>query len=39
MNAGTGPGEMAGGVVFLCSPASSFMTCDELVMDGGFSQI
>ncbi len=33
------PGEMAGGVVFLCSAASSFMTCDELVMDGGFSQV
>jgi NAD(P)-dependent dehydrogenase (short-subunit alcohol dehydrogenase family) len=31
--------EMAGGVVFLASSASSFMTCDELVMDGGFSQI
>ncbi|RVQ66539.1 SDR family oxidoreductase [Croceicoccus ponticola] len=33
------PDEMAGGVVFLCSEASSFMTCDELVMDGGFSQV
>lgn len=33
------PGEMAGGVVFLASEASSFMTCDELVMDGGFSQV
>lgn len=31
--------EMAGGVVFLASAASSFMTCDELVMDGGFSQV
>jgi len=31
--------EMAGGVVFLASSASSFMTCDELVMDGGFSQV
>jgi NAD(P)-dependent dehydrogenase (short-subunit alcohol dehydrogenase family) len=33
------PTEMAGGVVFLASEASSFMTCDELVMDGGFSQV
>jgi NAD(P)-dependent dehydrogenase (short-subunit alcohol dehydrogenase family) len=33
------PEEMAGGVVFLASDASSFMTCDELVMDGGFSQV
>jgi len=33
------PEEMAGGVVFLASSASSFMTCDELVMDGGFSQV
>lgn len=33
------PEEMAGGVVFLCSEASSFMTCDELVMDGGFAQV
>ncbi|PEQ14315.1 short-chain dehydrogenase [Novosphingobium sp. PC22D] len=31
--------EMAGGVVFLASEASSFMTCDELVMDGGFTQV
>ena len=33
------PEEMAGGVVFLVSEASSFMTCDELVMDGGFTQV
>lgn len=33
------PAEMAGGVVFLASEASSFMTCDELVMDGGFTQV
>lgn len=33
------PKEMAGGVVFLASEASSFMTCDELVMDGGFTQV
>lgn len=31
--------EMGGGVVFLCSEAASFMTCDELVIDGGFSQV
>ena len=33
------PAEMAGGVVYLCSEASSFVTCSELVMDGGFSQV
>lgn len=33
------PEEMAGGVVFLASEAASFMTCDELVMDGGFTQV
>jgi len=33
------PEEMAGGVVFLVSEASSFMTCDQLVMDGGFTQV
>lgn len=33
------PGEMAGGVVFLCSEAASFVTCSEFLMDGGFSQV
>jgi NAD(P)-dependent dehydrogenase (short-subunit alcohol dehydrogenase family) len=33
------PDEISGGVVFLCSEAASFMTCDELVMDGGFTQV
>lgn len=33
------PDEMAGGVVYLCSEASSFVTCDEFVMDGGFAQV
>lgn len=33
------PEEIAGGVVFLCSPAASFMTCDELVIDGGFASV
>lgn len=32
-------GEMGGGVVFLCSDAASFMTCDELVIDGGFASV
>jgi NAD(P)-dependent dehydrogenase (short-subunit alcohol dehydrogenase family) len=31
------PDEIAGGVVFLCSPAASFMTGSELVIDGGFT--
>ncbi len=31
--------EIGGGVVFLCSDAASFMTCDELVIDGGFSHV
>jgi len=31
------PGEIAGGVVFLCSPAASFMTGSELVVDGGYT--
>lgn len=29
------PSEIAGGVVFLCSPAASYMTGSELVIDGG----
>ncbi len=33
------PEEIAGGVVFLCSDAASFMTCDELVIDGGFASV
>ena len=33
------PDEMSGGVVYLCSEAASFVTCSELLMDGGFSQI
>lgn len=33
------PDEMSGGIVFLCSEAASFMTCDELVIDGGYTQI
>lgn len=31
------PEEIAGGVVFLCSPAASFMTGSELVIDGGYT--
>jgi NAD(P)-dependent dehydrogenase (short-subunit alcohol dehydrogenase family) len=31
------PEEVAGGVVFLCSPAASFMTGSELVIDAGYS--
>lgn len=31
------PDEIAGGVVFLCSAAASFMTGSELVIDGGFT--
>lgn len=31
--------EMAGGVVYLCSEAASFVTCAEFLMDGGFSQV
>ena len=33
------PEEIASGAVFLCSEAASFMTCDELVIDGGFASI
>ncbi|MEO0033864.1 MAG: hypothetical protein RIS94_3622 [Pseudomonadota bacterium] len=33
------PAEMGGGVVYLCSDAASFVTCSELVIDGGFSQV
>ena len=33
------PDEMAGGVVYLCSDAASFVTCSEFLMDGGFSQV
>jgi len=33
------PEDIAGGVVVLASSAASFMTCDELVIDGGFSQV
>lgn len=31
------PEEIAGGIVFLCSSAASFMTGSELVIDGGFT--
>jgi NAD(P)-dependent dehydrogenase (short-subunit alcohol dehydrogenase family) len=33
------PDEMGGIVVFLASEASSFATCDEFAIDGGFSQV
>lgn len=33
------PAEIAGGVIFLCSEAASFMTCDELVIDGGYASV
>lgn len=33
------PEEMAGGVVYLCSDAASFVTASEFVMDGGFTQV
>jgi len=31
------PEEIASGIVYLCSPAASFMTGSELVIDGGFT--
>lgn len=31
------PEEVAGGIVYLCSPGASFMTGSELVIDGGFT--
>ena len=33
------PDELGGGVVYLCSEAASFVTCSELVIDGGFSAV
>lgn len=33
------PDEIAGGVVYLCSDAASFVTGSELVIDGGFTSI
>ena len=33
------PDELGGGVVYLCSDAASFVTCSELVIDGGFTAI
>ena len=33
------PDEMGGIVVYLASDASSFATCDEFAIDGGFSQV
>lgn len=33
------PEEIASGAVFLCSEAASFMTCDELMIDGGFASV
>ena len=33
------PDELGGGVVSLCSEAASFVTCSELVIDGGFTAI
>ncbi len=31
------PDEIAGGIVYLCTPAASFMTGSELVIDGGIT--
>ena len=31
------PDEIAGGIVYLCTPAASFMTGAELVIDGGMT--
>ena len=31
------PDELAGGVIFLCAEASSYVTCSELNIDGGFA--
>ncbi|HLY58151.1 MAG TPA: SDR family oxidoreductase [Stellaceae bacterium] len=33
------PEEIAGGVVYLCSPAAAFVTASELVIDGGFTSM
>ena len=33
------PDELGGGVVYLLSEASSFVTCSEFLIDGGFTQI
>lgn len=33
------PDELGGGVVYLCSESASFVTCSELMIDGGFSAI
>lgn len=33
------PEEMAGGVIYLCSEAASFVTCTEFLMDGGYTQV
>lgn len=33
------PDELGGGIVYLCSDAASFVTCSELLIDGGFTQV